>query len=93
LNPIATYLSQESIPFEQIDGECALSHRQKVLDDFARNPMIPVFIMGLYLKRLSVGTQMGALSSLTALLPEISSKPLRLCELSPIFFKKKLIGF
>jgi hypothetical protein len=45
LNLIASFLDQDSVNFERIDGECPLPRRQKILDDFRTNSTIPVLIM------------------------------------------------
>jgi SNF2 family DNA or RNA helicase len=45
LDLIARHLHQRSIPFESIDGGCPLPRRQRILDDFATNPRLPVLIM------------------------------------------------
>ena len=45
LDLVGRHLRQLAIPFERIDGECPLPSRQRILDDFAINPKIPVLIM------------------------------------------------
>ncbi|TID18363.1 hypothetical protein E6O75_ATG06439 [Venturia nashicola] len=45
LDLVAIYLDREAIPFHRIDGECPLSSRQKILDDFATSAEKPVLIM------------------------------------------------
>ncbi|KAI1871434.1 uncharacterized protein JN550_004428 [Neoarthrinium moseri] len=45
LNLVAKHLERASIPYDRIDGECPLSKRQKILDDFAKKSGSPVLIM------------------------------------------------
>ncbi|KAI0127862.1 SNF2 family N-terminal domain-containing protein [Xylariales sp. AK1849] len=45
LNLVAKHLERANIPYSRIDGECPLSKRQKILDDFAKKSGNPVLIM------------------------------------------------
>ncbi|KAK6084656.1 DNA repair and recombination protein rad5c [Seiridium cupressi] len=45
LNLVAKHLGRAGIPFSRIDGECPLSKRQKILDDFTKRSGDPVLIM------------------------------------------------
>ncbi|KAH6647230.1 SNF2 family N-terminal domain-containing protein [Truncatella angustata] len=45
LNLVAKHLERANIPFSRIDGECPLSKRQKILDDFEKKSGNPVLIM------------------------------------------------
>jgi SNF2 family DNA or RNA helicase len=39
------YLSHIGIYFQRIDGECPTAKREKILDDFAKDPRLRVLIM------------------------------------------------
>lgn len=45
LNLVAKHLNDAGIPFSRIDGECPLSKRQKILDDFKKKTGNPILIM------------------------------------------------
>ncbi|KAF2474164.1 uncharacterized protein BDR25DRAFT_280932 [Lindgomyces ingoldianus] len=45
LDLIETYLRRCSIASARIDGECPTAKREKILDDFAKNPLLRVLIM------------------------------------------------
>ncbi|KAK6216496.1 alcohol dehydrogenase [Pestalotiopsis sp. IQ-011] len=45
LNLVAKHLKDAGIPFSRIDGECPLSKRQKILDDFKKTTGNPILVM------------------------------------------------
>ncbi|KAF2261163.1 hypothetical protein CC78DRAFT_471061 [Lojkania enalia] len=45
LDLIQMYLTRSSIDFQRIDGECSTARRERILDDFEKNPELRVLIM------------------------------------------------